>query len=635
MIYKSKTSNYLAHLYRSYPIFSRKVSSFFGAVGRTFDKIAYRFTRVSTILSGKEEDYYGNVTAIVRRYLDYLRDHNEVAEIRPLFSIVMPVYKVKHEYLIEALESIESQIYDNWELCLVEDFSEDNKIHEILKTFAKKHTGKVKLLFNLENLNISQTSNRALDLCSGDYIGFVDHDDRLMPNALAEMVRYINYKSKPAILFSDEVTINENGEPINQGFYKPGWSPFFHMTVNYTNHFTCYRKDVVEGVGKFREGYEGAQDYDFMLRACEFAWESGSSIVHVPFLLYQWRAHSESTAIGLSAKNYAILAGQKAILAAGKRRGRLVQIEYNERTARYKVSYDLKFKDDPLVSIVIPSKNCYNNLKACVESVLNKSSYKNIEIIIVDNGSNQREVLNYYEQLVMKNNIKIVYFNKYFRFGKLCNKGVEEAAGDFIVFLNNDTEVISEGWIETLLGYAQFDEVGAVGCKLLYPDKTIQHAGVICVGSRVAEHIGRRYYHEDVSFDGIFQSVHDVTVVSAACMMIKKKVFLNVGQFDEMIVPNGFGDVEFCLRLLASGYTNVYTPDAALFHYESKSRGSAVENFEKFYITEQYPQYLVNDCSLNPNLKKNNTYSFDNHNFNFAWNNSLYREIVKEYLHEQ
>jgi GT2 family glycosyltransferase len=532
----------------------------------------------------------------------------------------MPVYKVKTQHLIEAIDSVIAQTYGDWELCIVDDHSEDEKIHRILQEYQKRFPEKIKCQFEKINHHISEASNIALKMSTGSYISFLDHDDRLYPNALGEVVRYINLYQNPDILYSDERNISENGEIQNLPFYKPDFSPFLHLSVNYTTHFSTYSRKIYEKIGGLRRGFEGSQDHDFMLRATE---ATDKEIVHIPFLLYQWRIHPGSSAQGIENKSYAIDAGIKAVSEALHRRKMPGKVGWDTYTQRYRLHLDIN--GSPKISILIPNKNSPVLLKKCLNSIFEKSTYENFEIIVIDNQSDNQNLQELYSTYLKQySNFKVVEANFPFNFAKINNLGTSVSTGEYLIFLNNDTEVITNNWIEELLMFAQQPKIGTVGAKLLFEDHTIQHAGIGTFGRMIAGHPGVGLPALSNERYNLYNTVREVIAVTAACMMIKRKSFEDIGMFDEKWCPNGWGDVEFGLRAHEKGYQSIFTPYATLYHSESKTRGVSIEFFEHEYLMNRYPALLLNDPYSNHNLAQNSgfeihdTRRFELHNRDFV-----------------
>lgn len=592
------------------------------AIGRASRKLTWILMKIFAKLSGKFHEmhirlpYVKKVTSqltdrrvlLLNKYYSHLSNLLTDLPFQPKISVLIPVYKVDPHYFDECLGSVAQQVYKNWELCIVDDCSNDPRINEVVTKYQKAFPGQIHFATNEQNSHISITSNNCLKLATGEYIALLDHDDRFYPNSLGEMVRQINYHAQPDILYSDERTIDEAGNKRHDPYRKPSWSPFMHLCMNYTTHLSVYNTGLIRKIGGFRKGFEGSQDHDLMLRAVE---GSDKPVVHVPFCLYQWRAHPLSTAASVSSKPYAAIAGEKAVSEALERRGRKADVTYEPLTHHYRLKFQLP-TPLPLVSIVIPSKNALQYIQPCIDSIFSKSTYKNIEVIVVDNGSTAPEVLDFYRSASAKHgNFRVVDHPHYFNFGKMINTGARKAKGSYILALNNDTAVIEPSWIEEMLQLAQFEEIGAVGCKLLFQDTTIQHAGILLTGPRLAEHAGIQLPDDHTLYCNVLNTIHEVSAVTAACMLVSKEKYDRVGGFDENFSPNGYGDVEFCLRLNRTGLTNIYTPYARLFHYESPTRGASIEYFERFNLMTRYGDLIMNDPYLNPNLCRGPRFDID------------------------
>ncbi|NRA65809.1 MAG: glycosyltransferase family 2 protein [Pseudobacteriovorax sp.] len=544
----------------------------------------------------------GGADAGMARYYKSLKYVTKELPYRPKFSVIIPVYRVKHSFLKETIKSVETQSYENWEICIVDDASNDNALTGLLNDLVNKlGKSKFRLSFNKINCHISETSNLAVGMATGDYIVLLDHDDRLLPNALAEAARYINMNDKPDILYSDESHISENGA-IENTYHKPGWSPFMHLSVHYTTHLSVFRLDLVNSIGGFRKGFEGSQDHDLMLRAVE---KTSKPVVHIPLCLYQWRAHAGSTARSSQAKPYAAVAGEKAVREACERRGRPAEVTFEPQTLHYRIKFNILAPNE-LVSIIIPSKDSLHLIKPCIESILKKTSYPNYEIVIVDHDSQDNQVKRYYEDLKSRlgEKLKFVLYSEHFNFARMNNLGVNASSGKYVLLLNNDTEVIEPNWLTEMVSLAQFPEVGAVGPKLLYPNKRIQHAGIVGYGYHIAGHSGFDEKRNTDSYYQYHQTMHETLGVTGACILIDKDKYLEIGGLEELYLPNGFGDVDFCLRLRKKGYSNIYTPYAELYHKESPTRKTCFELFERHYILQKWGQQLLNDPYSNPCLDK-------------------------------
>ena len=494
-----------------------------------------------------------------------------------LFSITVPLFNTPEAFLKEMIDSVKAQTYAGWELCLAD--GSDNE-HDYVGIVCKEYAlSDERIIYKKleKNLGISENTNVCLEMATGDYIALFDHDDILHPSALYEMMCIIDEK-KADFIYTDEATFMspkiKNIKVIN---FKPDFAPDNLKANNYICHFTAFKRSLLERTGCFRKEFDGSQDHDLMLRLTEAA----ERIEHIPKVLYFWRAHPASVAMSTSSKNYAAEAGMKAVKESITRMGLTARVESSRALSTiYRVSYDIV--GTPKISIVIPTCDHVDLLKKCVESIEEKSTYKNYEIILVENNSKNIETFNYYKELTAKyNNIKLIYWTKEFNYSAINNYGVKEAAiGEHILLLNNDTEVVSPGWIEEMLMYSQRSDVGAVGAKLYYADDTIQHAGVIIGKGGVAGHAFYGMPRDDTGYMGKLWYAQDVSAVTAACMMIRRDVWEQMGGLTEEF-PVAFNDIDLCMRIRKAGYLIVWTPYAELYHYESKSRGLDDEVPEK------------------------------------------------------
>lgn len=496
-------------------------------------------------------------------------------DYRPLVSIILPVYNTNPEYLAVCLESVLAQSYVNWQLCIIDDASTSKATRDHLSLYAKRDP-RIKLKRSDHNGHISVASNEAIKIADGEFIALLDHDDMLWPNALYEVVKLLQKHKDADFIYSDEDKIESNGVVHFAPFFKPDWSPHFLECINYITHFSVIRTELVRSVGGFDNSLVGAQDWDLFFRVSE----KTDKIYHIPTILYSWRAHPSSTAHSLAIKDYALKSQEEAIKRHFVRTNQSVKhIKSGLAMGSWYPHFNVKSK--PLVSIVIPTKDKVDYLKRCVTTVLERTTYYNYEIIIVDTGSKELTTKEYYRYLkesLGSRKLRIVYWkHQPFNYSDACNFGASKAKGEYLVMLNNDTEIITEDWLEDMLGYAQQPEVAAVGAKLLYPSKQIQHAGVVVgIGSKepVAGHIGIfTDYKINDFFTRIYaDSVRDTTAVTAACLMVSAKKFHEVGGFDP-IYRVTFNDVDLCLKFRKAGYQNIYLPYVELFHHESISIG--------------------------------------------------------------
>ncbi len=529
----------------------------------------------------------------------------EDLEYKPLISIVMPVYNVDVKWIKEAVKSVKKQIYTNWELCIADDASTDPELKKYLKNISKD--SRIKVTFRKKNGHISEASNSALELAEGEFIALMDNDDIIHPHALAEVVKLLNEKPDTDFIYSDEDKIDMTGKRV-EPFFKPDWSPDLFMSTNYMSHLSVIRKELIDKVGGFRKGYEGSQDYDLFLRIVE----KTNRIEHIPDVLYSWRKIPGSTASEYSDKVYAQDTTIKALQDSLKRKNLKGDVYQGLFPGSFRVKYNIK--GNPLVSIIIPTLEKYEYLERCLSSILEKTTYDNFEIIIVDTGSKEQRVLEYYELLKQDKRIKIPIWKERFNYSGVNNFGVKHAKGQYLLLLNNDTEIISPNWIEGMLEHAQRKEVGAVGVKLLYPNNTIQHAGVILginggTGKGVAGHAFKYFPREIQGFPVQKDIIKNYSAVTAACLMIDRKKYEEVRGLEEKF-RIAFNDVDFCLKLLKKGYYNVYTPYVELYHHESISVGtpeSKTRDNDEFskeidLMYKKWEKNLLNDPFYNKNL---------------------------------
>lgn len=518
-------------------------------------------------------------------------------------SILTPVFNTNKKQLKEMIESVLKQSYQNWELCLA-DGSDLNHfyVEKICKEYAHKDS---RVLYQKlkNNAGISANTNECAKMATGDYIGLLDHDDILHPSALFEVMESINNK-KADVVYSDEITFKRNISKACLTNFKPDFAPDTLRSNNYICHFLVFKKSLFSLVNGFDSSCDGAQDFDLILKLAEKA----SNIVHIPQILYFWRASKISTASGIGAKPYVINAGCKAVENHLHRVGLNGTVSSIKDLNYYKIDYEII--GNPKVSIIVPNKDHKEDLEKCLNSVYGKSTYTNFEIIIVENNSTEQETFDYYKELEdQHSNLRVVNFEGSFNYSSINNFGVGFASGEYLVLLNNDTEVITPNWIEEMLMYCQRPDIGVVGAKLYYPDNTIQHAGVVIGLAGFAGHIFHGASQQDLGYNGNLIHVQNLSAVTAACMMIKKKVFDELYGLNEKYVV-AFNDIDFCLRVREKGYLIVWTPFAELYHYESKSRGledtkEKIERFEKEIqlFQKDWNQILEEgDPYYNPNL---------------------------------
>ena len=559
----------------------------------------------------------GNYLATTAQYSQYLlrkklnkevvkqhkRSINSFSQ-KPVFSIIMPVYNPRIDLFIKTLDSVKSQIYEYWELCIADDNSSDPEIKETLEKYCKADD-RIKVVYREKNGHISRASNSALELATGEYSVLMDHDDILREDALYEMARAINIKGGADLIYSDEDKIDEWGLHSDPHF-KPDWCPDNLLSRNYLGHVCAFKTAQMRDVGGWRVGYEGSQDYDLVLRYTEIY----DKVIHIPEVLYHWRIHSESAALSEAVKPYAYRAAQMALTEAMRRRGMEATVDFLDSFRGYKIRFALQ-NDKARVSIIIPSRNKADLLRKCLRSIDRKSTYRNFEIIVIDNNSDQKDFFALMKQYSRQSGLdfRCIEDKEEFNFSRLINLGRKHATGEYLVLLNNDTEVISPDWLEALMEQTQRKEIGVAGCKLLYDNDTIQHAGVIIGLGGAAGHV---LVGEDRDGPGYFNYVNMLNQYSAltgACFMVRTDVFDQVGGFDESFGTE-YNDVDFCLKIIDAGYRNLYVPHCELYHYESMSRGhphSTSESYKKHVkevnlFRRKWKKYVESDPCYNPNL---------------------------------
>ncbi len=512
--------------------------------------------------------------------------HESVKELKynPKFSIVVPVYNAPINYLEECMDSVIGQNYKNWELCIADDKSTDPKVKETLEKYKKKDK-RIKVVYRKENGNISKATNSAFELATGDYISLLDNDDTLSKDALYEVAKVLNKDKEIDFIYSDEDKINTSGLRCDP-YFKPDFSPDTLLSNNYICHLTTFSKKLLDEVGGEKSEYDGAQDYDLILRLTEKA----KKIYHISKILYHWRIIPGSTSENISAKPKAVDAGKRALEAALKRRKIEGFVDSSNNDGTYIVNYKI---GKPKVSIIIPTRDYKDILEICLKSIYKKTTYDNYEIIIIDNNSEKQETFDLFDKYKKEHkNFKVKRLECEFNYSYLNNEAVKIAEGEYIILLNNDTEVITNDWIEKMLMYASRPHVGAVGVKLLYPDNTIQHGGLILGINGIASHA---YINADRNSHGHFGRLivpYNYDGSTAACLMVSKKKYQEVGGLEEELKVN-FNDVDFNLKLLEKGYYNLFVPTVELYHYESKSRGLDLSK-EKLERTKQETTYMLN-----------------------------------------
>ncbi|EHV0154437.1 glycosyltransferase family 2 protein [Enterococcus faecalis] len=525
---------------------------------------------------------------------------------QPKISITMPVYNVEEKWLRLCIDSILNQVYTNWELCMADDASTDPNVKKILTEYQQLDE-RIRVVFREQNGHISEATNSALVIATGEFVALLDNDDELAINAFYEVVKVLNENPELDLIYSDEDKIDMDGNRSDPAF-KPDWSPDLLLGTNYISHLGVYRRSILEEIGGFRKGYEGSQDYDLVLRFTEKT--TKERIKHIPKVLYYWRMLPTSTAVDQGSKGYAFEAGLRAVQDALVRRGINGRATHGAANGLYDVYYDIK--SDKLVSIIIPTKNGYKDVQRCVSSIIEKTTYQNYEIIMADNGSTDPKMHELYAEFEQQlpGRFFVESIDIPFNFSTINNRAAKKAHGEYLLFLNNDTEVITENWLTLMVSFAQQERIGCVGAKLLYPNNTVQHAGVILGLGGVAGHGHYGYPHGDLGYFGRLAINVNYSAVTAACLLMKKADFDAVGGFEEAFTV-AFNDVDLCLKVQALGRDNVWLHEAELYHFESQTRGyddkgKKKKRFEqeKVMMEEKWGPLIENDPFYNPNLTR-------------------------------
>ncbi|MBM6840539.1 glycosyltransferase [[Clostridium] spiroforme] len=521
---------------------------------------------------------------------------------KPLISILIPTYNIGAKFLSQCLDSVLNQSYQNFEICIADDCSTNQETLSTLKYYQNRDK-RIKIVFRKENGHISNATNSALEIANGEYVGLLDNDDLLAPNALYEVVKALNDDYTIDMIYSDEDKLDLNGHRCEPHF-KPDFSPDTLLSLNYICHFTVIKKELMEKVGGFEVGLEGAQDYDLFLKVTE----QTKNIKHIPKILYHWRMIPGSTSMDISNKDYATDKGKIALENALIRRKIQGTVHKDPISTYYYIEYH---HDNPKVSIIIPTKDHAEITRKCLNSIYEKTTYENFEILLVNNNSEEKETFELFDFYNKKySNFKVIDANMPFNYSKINNLAIKQSDAEIIVLLNNDTEIITPEWLTMMVGYAKQKHIGAVGAKLLYPDYTVQHGGVIIGLGGVASHA---YIGEKRDFLGMFGRLrvpYNYAAVTAACLAIDKSKLLEVSCLEEDLMV-AYNDIDLNLKLLEKGYYNVVLPQVELLHYESKSRGldTEGEKYKRFmkeenYMYNKWQKYIRNDPFYNKNFTK-------------------------------
>ena len=521
----------------------------------------------------------------------------------PKIAVLVPVFNPNPEWLQEAIDSVCDQLYPHWQLCIADDYSTDPRVREVLERAAATDQ-RIQVVFREQNGHISAASNTALELAEAPWVALLDHDDRLAEDALAWVARSIVEHPQLRMIFSDEDKIDANGSRRDP-YFKCDWNPILMEGQNAVCHLGVYATDLVREVGGFRVGYEGAQDHDLTLRCSRRL--RRDQILHLPRILYHWRVHAGSTATGAEAKPYSCSAAQRVVA------DHLLSLDQPAATVDCTaVGLQPRFAlpvDPPRVSVIIPTRNGLAVLKPCLRSLLDHTAYPNLEVLVVDNGSDDPATLSFLAELEASGLIRVLPDPSPFNYSALNNRAVEQASGEFICLMNNDIEVIQPDWLVQMLAYGQRPGIGAVGARLLYPDRSIQHGGVILGIAGVAGHAHHGLAHDDFGYYCRAQLAQEMSAVTAACLLVRKNHYQAVGGLNAEDLRVAFNDVDFCLKLVEHGLHNVYAATAVLVHHESVSRGyeDTPEKQARFaaevaWMQQRWGERLVTDPAYNPNL---------------------------------
>jgi glycosyltransferase involved in cell wall biosynthesis len=522
----------------------------------------------------------------------------------PLISIVMATYNTPAHFLHAAIKSVLAQSFQKWELCIADDHSTTAETIEILTKYTKQDK-RIKVIFRTTNGHISEATNTALSLASGNYVAFMDHDDLLHPAAFVEIAQAIIDNPNAGLIYSDEDKIDDKNSRSSPSF-KPDFNYELLLAQNYICHLLVVKNDLIKKIGGLNSDYNGAQDHDFIFRAIEHL--DQCQIIHIPKVLYHWRTHRNSTAASTEAKPYAIDAGRRAVADHLARTGIPAKvIGHPDRDFWHRIIFQLD--SEPSIDIIIPTRDRIDLMRMCINSILKKTSYKNYRIVIVDNGSVETETLEQFK--TWRNNyanIQIIRDDSPFNYSRLNNNAVHQSKADLICLLNNDIEIISPAWLQEMAGYAIRPDIGCVGSRLWYPNNTLQHGGVIVGLGGVAGHSHKHLPKNDAGYMGRAVVPQALSAVTAACLMIKRTIYMQVNGLDEDLRV-AFNDVDFCLRVRDAGYRNVWTPFAEMYHHESASRGHednpekiARFNSEIDFMKKRWGDKLLNDPYYSPNL---------------------------------
>jgi GT2 family glycosyltransferase len=524
----------------------------------------------------------------------------------PIISVVMPTHNTKFEWLREAIDSVRNQIYPHWQLCIADDASTAPHVCDILEHYRELDT-RIQIVYRLEGGHISAASNSALGLATGDFVALLDHDDVLSEHALYHVAAALQKNPEAMILYSDEDKMAED-DSRTEPHFKSDWNPDLLFSQNYICHLCVIRRKILQKIGGFRVGVEGSQDHDLLLRCLPHV--HAAQIVHIPLILYHWRIHPQSTAQSADGKSYTAKAGLSSLVDFFNGNGpQGVRVEQGLLPNTYRVRWPIP-GPEPLVSLIIPTRDCRELVETAISSIIEKSDYQNFEILILDNGSSNADTIDYFVKIQREDTrVRVVPYHHPFNYSAINNYGVTQARGEVIGLINNDIEVISSGWLREMVSHCLRPEIGCVGAKLYYADDTIQHGGIIVGIGGVAGHSHKYFPVESSGYFSRLLLTQNLSAVTAACLLVRKSVYEHVGGLDDEHLTVAFNDVDFCLKVRQEGYRNLWTPYAELYHHESLSRGQedSPEKIRRFqseirFMKEKWGHALAGDPYYNPNL---------------------------------
>ena len=581
------------------------IRAFFFQVTKTGAQIEYLLSRNSISTDPFcYKNWIAQYDSFSKSDFEQLRVTQTGFKYRPLVTILLPVYNTPADWLSQCITSVLDQVYDNWELCIADDNSSDKHVKKLILEFAAREN-RIKYTFRESNGHIAVASNTALNMATGEFVTFLDHDDKLAPLALYRVVEALNQDSSVDFFYSDEDKIDETGER-SLPFFKPGWSPTLFYSQNYITHLACIRAVFLKKVNGFTDGLQGSQDYDLFLKVIA----NGARLKHLPYILYHWRLHKASTSMESGAKPYAHVAGKKALENYLTKKYPLQYKNVDDGNYTFTYLPRFRFETKNKISIIIPTKDKVEYLKPCIESIFKKSTWKNFEIIILNNNSEEQLTFSYFKEIAEKyKNIKIVEAFFDFNWSKLNNLGYRSASGEFLIFLNNDIDIITADWMERLCETASLPDVASVGASLLYEDNTLQHAGVVVGMNGWADHVFKGMPASHFPSPYISNEIpHNVLAVTGACLAIERSKFETLGLFDEAFIICG-SDVELGIRAHKLQMYNVVLANVKLYHFESKSRGNEVPENDFIQSSIKYEPYRTQETDpfFNPNLSLRHT----------------------------